>query len=150
MSKSEKNFYDIFWQHKACRNLFLLSKEEFLDTKTFTFGEKPINVSFPRIILSNVESENDYNHSKIKIRTDNHVMKAELFIQQTFDKYEPLITAFLDSKFSGIAERIINDFSNDPASFLLPIIFAFISSQADGEKHIISLLHKYNIVGKKH
>jgi hypothetical protein len=146
MNNSQEKFYDLFWKHKACQNLFLLSKEEFLDTKTFTFGEKPINVSFPRIILSNVESKNDYNHSKIKIRTDNHVTKSELFLQQTFDKYEPLITAFLESKFRGISERIINDFSKDPAAFLFPIILAFISSQEDGEKHIMSLLHKYNIV----
>ena len=33
MSEIKKKFYNLFWKNKSCQNLFLLSKEEFLDTK---------------------------------------------------------------------------------------------------------------------
>ncbi|MBL7912256.1 MAG: hypothetical protein JNJ41_14440 [Bacteroidia bacterium] len=124
-----------------------MSKEEFLDTKTFTFGDKPINISFPRIILSNIESIEDYNHSKIKIRTDNHAIKSESLIQEIIEKYKPIIGAFLESKFSGIANRIITDLSEDPFGFILPIISAFLSGEGEGERVVIEFLHKYNLIG---
>lgn len=144
-SMTESTFFDLFWQHKAIQNLFLLSKEEFLDTKRFTFGDKPINISFPRIILSNIKSKEDYNHSKITIRTNTHNQKVESIISATINKYQPILIEFIESRFSKVGEQIIKDISEDPLGFIVPIVTALMSGKA--ENCIIELLQKYELIG---
>ena len=64
-------FYNFFWKNKACRNLFLLSKEELLDTKKIPFGDKETSLSLPRIIISNIQEKDDFTHETIRIRNEN-------------------------------------------------------------------------------
>jgi hypothetical protein len=147
MKKIEPIFFDLFWRHKSCQNLFLLSKEEFLDTKAFTFGENPVSISFPRIILSNIESKEDYTHSKIKIRTESYATSSEALIKRTFERYEPLIKAFIESKFGESIALIVKDFSENPMELISEIIMSLFSSDEEIEKCIIGFLHKYKLVG---
>jgi hypothetical protein len=148
MNKQIKStFFDLFWKHKAIQNLFLLSKEEFLDTKLFSYSEKPIPVTFPRIILSNITSKEDYNLSKIKLRTQKHVNQSEALIKSVISSYEPLIAAFIETKYGASFEQLIKDFSANPLEILLPIVMSLFSDEGP-EKAVIEFLHRYNFVGR--
>ena len=67
MNNIETKFYNIFWQNKACQNLFLLSKEEFLDRDIIPNGKKQTIVAYPRLILSN-NSRSEFNQQQVGSR----------------------------------------------------------------------------------
>lgn len=148
MSVSKEIFYNLFWQNKACQNLFLLSKEEFLDTKSFVMGSDKVTVSFPRIILSNIQSNDEYTYNKIKIRTETQNIKNEDLIASTFNKYEPIVTGILETKFGKSVKKLLADFQKDPIGLVAPIVLSFFTQEPDLEKNILSLLQKYGFIGK--
>lgn len=51
MSEIKKVFYNLFWQNQSCQNLFMLSKEELLETTTIGEGENAFSYSLPRITI---------------------------------------------------------------------------------------------------
>lgn len=53
MSIIKKKFYHLFWNNPSCQNLFLLSKEELLETRIFGNEEFSFSFSTNRIIVSN-------------------------------------------------------------------------------------------------
>ena len=148
MSETKAVFYNLFWQNKACRNLFLLSKEEFLDTKNITIDKNAVSISFPRIILSNIQSKDEFLHDKIKVRTETHNIKTESLINSAFETYAPIIAAFLETKFSKRVEVLMKDFGEDPIAFILPILGSLFTSKEEFEATLMALLHKYKFVGK--
>jgi hypothetical protein len=92
-------FYKLFWSSPACRNLFLLSKVELLDSHEVKLDDKNRReVSFPRIILSNFDPE-ALDYSKIDIRAEKNDVRSEGLIAGNISNYEPLITNFLKEMF---------------------------------------------------
>ncbi|HBX51551.1 MAG: hypothetical protein A2275_04965 [Bacteroidetes bacterium RIFOXYA12_FULL_35_11] len=149
MSEIKKIFYNLFWQNKACQNLFLLSKEELLDTKTLTHEENFTSVSMPRIIISNIENKADFPHETIKLRTENQNIKNESLIESKIELYKPIITNFLENKFGKSLERVVKDFQNDPWKLLGKAALLFIDSGENFEKTIIEFLQEYGFIGKQ-
>jgi hypothetical protein len=140
-------FYYIFRQNKACRNLFLLSKEELLDTKTIEFEDETKYISFPRLIISNVDKDKEL-HEKLKLRNETNLIKSNSTINSKIDIYRPLITNYFEGKFGKSLEKFSNDV-NDNSLQIVKIIFKLISSnQSKREKLIIDQLQKYGFVGK--
>lgn len=148
MSVTRDVFYNLFWQNKACQNLFLLSKEEFLDSKTITLEENSTTISFPRIILSNIQSKDEHLFDKIKLRTETQSILTESVINSTFEKYAPILGTFLETKFGKSIELFLKDFSDNPWSMVSPILLSFFTKDGKFEKRVMQLLHEYEFIGK--
>jgi hypothetical protein len=147
MSETKEIFYNLFWQSQACKNLFLLSKEELLDTKAIEIEDASASVSFPRIIVSNV-IRNDDNHEKIRFRTEANIIKSENSISNKLKFYEPLISNFIESKFGKALEKFAIDFNQSPTRFLKLTAKIILSNDVNREKIIIQELQNYGFIGK--
>lgn len=77
MTEVTQIFYNLFWQDKACQNLFLLSKEELLDTKRLELEGVSTSISLPRIIISNIQDKEDFNHKTIRLRNETNNIRTE-------------------------------------------------------------------------
>ncbi len=149
MSEIKEIFYNLFWQNKACQNLFLLSKEELLDTKNLDFEGNSASVSLPRIIISNIESKEDFTHETIRIRNENINIRTENLLNSKIELYTPLITNFLEGKFGKSLEKVINDFNHDPWKLIGKAVTLFIDGEDNFEKTIIEFLQEYGFIGKQ-
>ncbi len=149
MNEIKVIFYNLFWQNKACQNLFLLSKEELLDTKNLDFEGNSTSVSLPRIIISNIESKNDFNYETIKIRNENINIRTENLLNSKIEFYTPLITNFLEGKFGKSLENVINDFNNNPWKLIEKVTTLFIDGEDNFEKSTIEFLQEYGFIGKQ-
>ncbi len=148
MSEIKELFYNLFWQNKACQNLFLLSKEELLDTKSIPLIDVDTrSISFPRIIISNVEKEAD-SREIIKYRTEGGIIKSEASINSKIEKYEPLISSFLESKFEKSLEKITQDLNENPSKFVGTILEIVTQGSEKKEELIIKELQRYGFIGK--
>ncbi|MCF8307949.1 MAG: hypothetical protein K9I68_02975 [Bacteroidales bacterium] len=147
MSEIKEIFYNLFWQNTACHNLFLLSKEELLDTKIIEIEDNSASVSLPRIIISNIESKEDFTHEKIRIRNENINIVTENILNSKIEFYTPLITDFLEGKFGKSLEKVINDFNNDPWKLIGKAVTP-VDREDNFEKIIIGFLQEYGFIGK--
>lgn len=147
MSEIKEIFYNLFWQNKACQNLFLLSKEELLDTKILEFEDNSSSLSMPRIIISNIENKEGFIHETIRIRNENHNIRSENLLNSKIELYTPILTNFLEGKFGNSLEKLINDFENDPWELLGKGITLLTGDEEEFEKTIIDFLQEYGFVG---
>lgn len=148
MSETRDIFYNIFWQNRACRNLFLLSKEELLDTKSINIDvDLQVSVSYPRIIVSNVE-KSDEAFQTIKIRTETDKIKKEKSLNDKIQKYHPLISNFLETKFGKSLEKLTNDLNTQPSKFVKLFGKLMLMSESNREKLLIEQLQHYGFIGK--
>jgi len=147
MSEITQIFFNIFWQNKACQNLFLLSKEELLDTKEISFEGNTTSVSFPRIIISNINSS-EYTHDKIKLRTETDKIKRENLITEKINIYTPIISDFLEKKFGKSINKLVKDFEKKPWKFIEKVFEIIITEGDNIEEVIIEFLQNYGFVGK--
>lgn len=147
MTEVKEIFYNIFWKTQACRNLFLLSKEELLDTKTIELEGIRTSVSFPRIIISNID-KNDESHQVIKFRTETERIKTENRIASKVAYYTPIIEAFIESKFGKGLQQLAKDLNQSPHSFLKLAAKLLLSNDKNREEIIIKQLQKYSVIGK--
>ena len=148
MSEIKKIFYNIFWQNQACRNLFLLSKEELLDTKGIDSDEGELSVSFPRIIISNI-SPTDQHHETIRYRTESSIIRSEAHLSNKFKAYEPLITNFIQSKFGKSLEKFAKDVNESPGKILKLIAKGILANPERREQILIKTLQEYGFIGKQ-
>lgn len=118
MSLITKKFYNLFWQNKACQNLFLLSKEELLDTIVLPLGNADYSISMPRIILSNVQKENEFDLASLKIRSENNNLSTEKTINTNLKSFEPMLNIMIESDFGQSFEKLINDIEANPNKIL--------------------------------
>lgn len=139
-------FYNIFWQDKACQNLFMLSKNELLDTKTIEIDGNSSYLSLPRIIISNISNDDD-NKDLLKFRTESHNLEKEGVIDSTFDFYEPIIAKFLQTTFGKAYNKFKSDFEKNPMNFIIENGFK-ISRAKEPEIEVLKLLQKYGFVPK--
>lgn len=148
MSETRDIFYNLFWQSKTCRNLFLLSKEELLDTKSISLDhDLAVSVSYPRIIISNVE-KNDDVYQTLKIRTETDKIKKEKNLQSKISKYEPLLSHFVETRFGKSVEKLIEDVNAKPSKFVKLLGKLMLAGEQRRESLIIEQLQQYGFIGK--
>jgi hypothetical protein len=148
MSEIKDIFYNLFWQNKACQNLFLLSKEELLDTKSIPIIDiDSRSISFPRIIISNVDKEAD-SREIIKYRTEGGLIKSEASVNSKIEKYQPLFTSFIENKFEKPLEKITKELYDDPSIIAGVIMNIVVNSPDKKEEIIIKELQRYGFIGK--
>ncbi len=148
MGQSRKVFYNLFWKNRACQNLFLLSKEELLDTKKIDFDGNSTSISFPRIIISNIESKDSFDHETLRYRTENNSIRNEEIFNQKIELYTPLVINFIESKFSKPINKLLNDLDRDlfrVVSIALSIISADEEERGD---LILDALKVYGFIPK--
>jgi hypothetical protein len=148
MSIITDKFYNFFWKNKACQNLFLLSKEELLDTLEIPLGEKVTCLSLPRIILSNVEKKDDFNYETLKFRTENDNIVSENLLSSKIELYTPLLTNFLESKFGKSLEKLVHDLEENPLKLIRKGMSLIFKDEEEFEPVIVEFLQEYGFIGK--
>lgn len=146
MTLIKKKFYNLFWNNRSCQNLFLLSKEELLDSHILNISEKPINYSFPRIIISNVDKNEGSTHETIKYRTENHNLEMEDTMEGKLNVVEPILVEFYEKRFKKSFDAIVADLDKKPIKFFMQIIKLFNDEDLI-EENIIEFLKKYYLIG---
>lgn len=147
MSEIIKKFYNIFWQNKTCQNLFLLSKEELLETRTYGSGKNALSFSTNKIIISNAQDKDSEAFETIKYRTENHNIELDTSIDEKIKYFKPLIEQFFDSRYKKALDKLFNDFDKKGLKLVFKII-GILSDENTRETKIIKLLHDYGFVGK--
>lgn len=148
MPDIKKIFYNIFWQNKACQNLFLLSKEELLDTKTMTYGEERARISLPRIILSNVHKSDQSAVETIKYRSETHGIVSEALLHEKIDIYGPIISDFIESRFGKALAKVTEDLTAEGKIFFEKVIPELLDDDGiNFERALIKFLQEYGFVG---
>lgn len=137
-------FYNIFWKDKACQSLFMLSKNELLDTKTIEFEGNRSYFSLPRIIISNVFNDDD-TKDVLKFRAEAHGLAKEGTIDHAMNFYEPIVAQFLESQFGKAYKKFITDFEKNPVTFIFKNGFK-IARAKNPETEVLKLLQKYGFV----
>lgn len=107
MSIIKKKFYHLFWNNPLCQNLFLLSKEELLETKTFGEDKSPFTFSTNRIIVSNAQDNQNEFFDTIKTRSEIYNVEIDSLLNEKIEYFKPLIEKFFDSKFKKSIERLM-------------------------------------------
>lgn len=107
MSIIKKKFYHLFWNNPSCQNLFLLSKEELLETKTFGEDKAPFTFSTNRIIVSNAQDNQNEFFDTIKTRSEIYNVEIDSLLNEKIEYFKPLIEKFFDSKFKKSIERLM-------------------------------------------
>ncbi|AXG71445.1 hypothetical protein KORDIASMS9_03702 [Kordia sp. SMS9] len=145
MSLITKKFYNLFWKNQTCQNLFLLSKEELLDTKTLDVDGKSFRYSLPRIIVSNVEIDESLTIDTIKYRSDNHNLQMQEMITSKMEHFGPILMELFGDKLRDSFERIVNDVKDNPLIFGLTILGIFYDKH-NRESIIIENLKNYGFI----
>lgn len=146
MSTIKKKFYNIFWKEKSCRNLFLLSKEELLDSHQLTWTDKPIYYSHPRIIVSNTDRLEEGTLDIIRFRTDNHNYEMEGTFEQKMEQFEPILKEFYETKLKKRFSKFITTIEERPFKLLVDVFFGLIGDNL--EDNTIELMQKYELIGQ--
>lgn len=148
MSIIIEKFYNFFWQNKACQNLFLLSKEELLDTIRIPLGDTNRSFSLPRVILSNVEKNENLDFETLKIRTENEGIISEEALSSKVEIYTPLLIDFVESNYKKSFEKLIQDIEENPENLLKKLCHLFFKGADGVEPIIIEFLQEYGFIGK--
>jgi hypothetical protein len=144
MSEIIKKFYNLFWQNKSCQNLFLLSKEELLDTTTIGSGANAFTFSLPRIIISNAQDNNHFE--TIKLRTENQNINIDTSLDSKIKYFTPLIEQFFNTKFKKSIDRLVKDIESKGISMLFRFL-KIAANEGTREQNIIFFLQEYGFVG---
>lgn len=147
MSDITKKFYNLFWQNQSCQNLFLLSKEELLETKTFGSENKLFSFSTNRVIISNARNSDSDAYETIKLRTESHNIDLDTSIGEKIEYFQPIIEQFFNSKFKKSFDKLIKDFENNSLK-MIGKIFKIVVDETNREEKIIELIKGYGFVPK--
>lgn len=147
MSIIKKKFYHLFWNNPSCQNLFLLSKEELLETRTFGTDEFPLPFSTNRIIVSNVQDSQSELIDTIKSRSELYNLDLDNSLNEKIEYFKPLIEQFFDSRFKKSIDKLGADIEKNTFKFLARIIkIAF--DEENRETKAIEFLQEYGFIGK--
>ncbi|MGH1387462.1 hypothetical protein [Kordia sp.] len=146
MSLITKKFYNLFWKNQTCQNLFLLSKEELLDTKTLDVDGKSFRYSLPRIIISNVEIDESLTIDTIKYRSDNHNLQMQEMITSKMEHFGPILMELFEDKIEDLVEQLKDKVSKNPISSLI-LLVRFVLNNEEREATIIEFLKEYKLIG---
>jgi hypothetical protein len=147
MSIIKKKFYHLFWNNPSCQNLFLLSKEELLETRTFGTDEFLIPFSTNRIIVSNVQDNQSELIDTIKSRSELYNLDLDNSLNEKIEYFKPLIEQFFDSRFKKSIDKLGADIEKNTFKFLARILkIAF--DEENRETKSIEFLQEYGFIGK--
>lgn len=146
MSLTTEKFYNLFWKNKTCQNLFLLSKEELLETSTFGTEQNYFSYSSNRIIISNASEQGDESDT-IKFRNENTLLTLDKNLEERIDYFKPIIEDFLDQNFKKALEKLSYDIENKGWSLIIKLI-RLLANEEKREINIIRLLQGYGFIGK--
>jgi len=142
MSEITTKFYNIFWQNKACQNLFLLSKEEFLDRDIIPNGNKQTIVAYPRLILSN-NSKSEFDRQQVQNRRTNTEIELSNNLENKISGYVTLIENLYEGKLQKEIEAVINAIEKRPFKFSRSLLIAFANGNSD---KLLTILKDFKIV----
>ena len=147
MSLIKQKFFHLFWNNKSCQNLFLLSKEELLES--IKIGDnKPFVYTTNRIIVSNVqEASNQEVKETIENRSNIYNLELDNSLQSKIEYFTPLFNNFLDSNFKKSFDRLSEDIKND-SSKLVKDIFRIVFAPEKFDQIVIKRLQEYGFIGK--
>ncbi|WP_298419786.1 hypothetical protein [uncultured Kordia sp.] len=146
MSLIIQSFYNIFWQDPACQNLFLLSKEELLESISFGDENNPYTYSSNRIIISNAQNDSEAIDT-IKFRSERYDLFLGNSLEEKIEYFKPIIEDIYDKKLKKSFEKLINDY-NEKGWRLFVRFIKIISNEKKREDNIIQFLHDYGFIGK--
>lgn len=142
-----QKFYNIFWQNISCRNLFLLSKEELLESISIGSGNNTFTYTSDRIIISNAQSDEE-TIEKIKFRTESYDIDLNNSIEDKIEYFKPIVEEFFDKKLGKSIEKLRLDVEKKGWKLALKII-SILSNEETREQKIIEFLQAYGFVGKQ-
>lgn len=149
MSIIKKKFYHLFWSSPSCQNLFLLSKEELLETRTFGSDDSPFSFSTNRIIVSNAQDSQNEFIDTIKSRSELYNMEIDSSLNEKIEYFKPVIEHFFNSRFKKSLEKLVSDVEKNPLKFIMQVIKILANKDVvEREKYTIKLLHDYGFVRK--
>ncbi|WP_456438784.1 hypothetical protein [Psychroserpens sp.] len=146
MSVIKTNFYNIFWQNKTCRNVFLLSKEELLETVTFGEDKNSYSYSVNKIIISNVQDNLD-EFETIKFRNEHYNNELDVSLEDKIEYFKPILDEFYSKNLEKPIEKLIEDIDKKGWKLLVKVTKIF-SNQNTIDKKLLGLLQEYGFVGK--
>ena len=147
MSIIKRKFYHHFWNNPACQNLFLLSKEELLETKSFGTDPNRLIYSTNRIIVSNVDNIQDPTLGTIRSRNENHNIDLDSLIKERLEDLKPVIENFFDSKFKKAFDKFSSDLDKKGVQLVFKVA-GILMKEDKRESKIINLLQHYGFIGK--
>ncbi len=147
MSLIRKKFYNIFWQNKSCQNLFLLSKEELLETTSIGTDDNPFSYSLNRVIISNAENRT-YDIDTIKVRNQNYDLDLGNSIEQKVEYFKPIVEKFFEKNYKKAFDKLTEDVEKRGWKVLVQSI-KLLSSPDKIEQNSTKLLQKYGFIGKQ-
>lgn len=136
-----KKFYNLFWNNKICRNIFLLHKENLLEKNTIDI--KIADYYLPRIVISNSKKQKK-SELKISTRSENRIIELLHKLAISEEKYlsEERLIQYID-KNHGESKNLISKEYGDAG------IFGFIIdiwNDSDNEDELVKLFQKYKLV----
>tara|TARA_R110001606_G_scaffold378217_1_gene537731 strand:- start:177 stop:1457 length:1281 start_codon:yes stop_codon:yes gene_type:complete len=147
MSIIKKKFYHHFWHNSSCQNLFLLSKEELLETKTFGTGKNTFTFSTNRIIISNVQEGNDDVMETVKSRSEIYNIDLDGSIGEKIEYFKPILEQFFDSRFKKSLDKLSNDIEKKGWKLFTKVVKVLINENSR-EANVVKLLQEYGFIGK--
>ncbi len=147
MTETKKVFYNLFWQNQSCQNLFMLSKEELLETTTIGDGENAFSYSLPRITISNAQESEDNVHDTIKFRNETQNIFLDGSLNAKIEYFTPILEDFFDKHFRKSFEKLINDFDKKGLNLFFRAI-KILTDAENREKHSIKFLKEYGFIGQ--
>lgn len=147
MSEIKKVFYNLFWQNQSCQNLFMLSKEELLETTTIGNDDNAFSYSLPRITISNAQESEDNVHDTIKFRNETQNIFLDGSLNAKIEYFAPILEDFFDKHFRKSFEKLINDFDKKGLSLFFRAI-KILTNEEKREKNSIKFLKEYGFIGQ--
>lgn len=147
MSEIKKVFYNLFWQNQSCQNLFMLSKEELLETTTIGNDENAFSYSLPRITISNAQESEDNVHDTIKFRNETQNIFLDGSLNAKIEYFTPILEDFFDKHFRKSFEKLITDFDKKGLSLFFRAI-KILTDEENREKNSIKFLKEYGFIGQ--
>lgn len=141
-------FFSIFWDNEACREIFLMHKEQLLEKNEIDFAGSKKNFYLQRIVLSNSLRRSDTDtrmQQRIQNRSIDLDHSLSLKAQRNFT--EPKIDAYFQEKFGKSIKSITDKLNGGNISqirFLSELTTSLLS-----EKRILKFLKKYNFISSK-
>lgn len=147
MSLVKKNFYNIFWNNRTCRNLFLLSKEELLETVSFGSDKNPYTFSVNKLIISNAQDDID-EFEAIKFRNEHDSQALDISVEDKIEYFKPILEDFFGKHLEKPVNKLIEDIDKRGWKLLMKVI-KLLTNENTREKKGIELLQEYGFIGKQ-
>lgn len=146
MTATKKIFYNLFWKNKSCQNLFLLSKEELLETYSYDFEGVKGSHSLPRIIISNAQNNEDDILDTVINRTETQNITLDVSINERLNHFLPIFESLFEKKLKNPIENVIKHIE-EKGFFGVIRILLLVTNEEKREENIIKLLKEFKFIG---